>query len=87
VVAFVLAFRGAEKSVEIGPVGTVAEWRGRGLSTRLMSTVLNECRRAGIEAITLTVDGDSPTSAHRLYERLGFRVTSSLLALHKPIRS
>lgn len=82
VVAFVLAFRATSGGVELGPIGTIPEWRGRGVSTALLSTVLIHCRNNRVLPITLTVDGDSPTGAQRLYERLGFTKTETLTAYH-----
>lgn len=85
VVAFVLAFRTSDGGVELGPIGVIPQWRRRGVSTALISTVLTHCRDDQVLPITLTVDGDSPTGAQRLYERLGFTPTQTLTAFHRQI--
>lgn len=85
VVGFVLAFRAGHGGVELGPIGTVPQWRGRGISSALLASVLVHCRDEGIASITLTVDGDSPTGAQRLYERFGFVRSETLTAFHRPI--
>lgn len=85
VVAFVLAFRTSDGGVELGPIGVIPQWRRRGVSTAVMSAVLGQCRDDQVLPITLTVDGDSPTGAQRLYERLGFTTTQTLTAFHRQI--
>lgn len=86
VVAFVLAFRSSDGGVELGPIGAIPQWRRRGVSTAVMSTVLGRCRDNHVLPITLTVDGNSPTGAQRLYEHLGFTTTQTLTAFHRQIR-
>ncbi len=71
--------------IEISPVGTIRSWRGRGIASGLMVHVLNQCARAQIEVATLLVDADSPTGAMRLYQRYGFRTTSTLHIYRRPI--
>lgn len=53
-------------------VGTLAEWRGRGIATQLITAALNAYRDAGLEHAAINVDSDNPTGAYRLYESLGF---------------
>jgi len=45
--------------------------RGVGVGSALLRTVLDAARRAGHEAVSLSVEADNP--ALRLYERVGFR--------------
>ena len=52
-------------------IGVVAEWRGRGIGRRLLEALLGEARRAGIRALSLSVEPDN-ARAVALYERLGF---------------
>lgn len=85
VVGFVLAFHASQGGIELGPIGTVPQWRSRGISSALLGSVLIHCRDEGITPITLTVDGDSPTGAQRLYERFGFDRTETLTAFHRHI--
>jgi mycothiol synthase len=54
-------------------IGTLAEWRGRGVATSLISTALATYRRHGMQFAALGVDSANPTGAYRLYESLGFR--------------
>lgn len=86
VIAFALAFSAGHGGVELGPIGTIPRWRGQGICSALLSTVISECHSRDITPITLTVDGESPTGAHRLYERLGFAKTEALVAWHRRIR-
>lgn len=85
IVSYVLGFRSQDGGLDLGPVGTVPEWRHRGLSTALLSAVLLESRYAGIRPVTLTTDGDSPTAAQRLYTRLGFTPTEKLAAFQRSV--
>ncbi len=85
VVGFVLAFQEA-RHVELGPIGTIRSWRGRGVSTALLDHALLSCRQRLIATVGLTVDGESPTGAHRLYLTHGFTVTESLMAYRLDLR-
>jgi GNAT superfamily N-acetyltransferase len=69
--------------IEIGPVGTRREWRGRGVSTALLVHAMAEYRAAGIDRATLWVDGESPTGAMRIYQRLGFAMTAEILVYER----
>ncbi len=53
-------------------VGTLADWRGRGVATALLTTALVDYHGAGMDFAALGVDSDNPTGAYRLYETLGF---------------
>jgi ribosomal protein S18 acetylase RimI-like enzyme len=75
VVGFVLGQ--GEDSVELGPIGTVPEWRGRGVGSALLASMVTQCR--GLQ-VHLIVDGESPTRAHELYLRHGFRITKRFVA-------
>ncbi|MFF0345324.1 GNAT family N-acetyltransferase [Kribbella sp. NPDC004875] len=80
VAGFVLAFTDQHGGIELGPIGTIPPWRGRGVSSALLASTLTRCSATRPTAITLTVDGESPTGAHRLYLRHGFQLTSQLHA-------
>jgi mycothiol synthase len=56
----------------IDKVATLAEHRGQGIAAALISAAMEHLNDAGIAHVALGVDSDSPTGAHRLYERLGF---------------
>jgi GNAT superfamily N-acetyltransferase len=51
----------------IGDVVVDDRWRGRGLGTWLMRTMVEQLRQAGVPRIVLTT-----RDAHGLYERVGF---------------
>lgn len=55
-------------------VAVVEELRGGGLGTRLMNTLADSARAAGVTRLSLSVDTGNP--ARRLYERLGYREVS-----------
>ncbi len=80
VAGFVLGFHQSGGGIELGPIGTVPSWRGRGVVSALLATVLTRCRESRAHPIGLTVDGDSPTRAQQLYLRHGFQVTQRLIA-------
>jgi mannose-6-phosphate isomerase-like protein (cupin superfamily)/ribosomal protein S18 acetylase RimI-like enzyme len=44
--------------------------RGRGVARELLTRLIDEARRAGLQAVSLSVEPDNPS--RRLYERLGF---------------
>ncbi|GAB3767519.1 hypothetical protein GCM10028864_64880 [Microlunatus parietis] len=73
VVGFALAF-GLGGNADLGPIGTVPQWRRRGVSGALLALALSRCRERSLAPITLTVDGASPTGAQDLYLRAGFVV-------------
>jgi ribosomal protein S18 acetylase RimI-like enzyme len=55
-------------------LGTLAEWRGRGVATALVCASLEAFSGAGLTHAALGVDADSPTGARGLYTRLGFEI-------------
>ena len=57
----------------IDNIGTLAEWRGRGIASQLIATALAKYREEGMQFAALDVDSDNPTGAYHLYESLGFR--------------
>jgi ribosomal protein S18 acetylase RimI-like enzyme len=58
----------------IGTLGVAREHREKGIATALIAASIEGFRRAGFTHASLGVDADSPTGAHRLYSRLGFRL-------------
>jgi mycothiol synthase len=58
----------------IGQVGTRKAWRGRGIATALLATVLRQARASAYETVGLAVDADNATGAFGVYERCGFAV-------------
>jgi ribosomal protein S18 acetylase RimI-like enzyme len=59
----------------VGRLGTLREWRGRGLASALLQAAFAEFRRRGETFAQLGVDAESPTGAVRVYERAGMHVT------------
>jgi mycothiol synthase len=49
------------------------DWRGRGLGKALMLQTFGEFSRRGLPRVTLKTDSNNPTSAWRLYERVGMK--------------
>lgn len=52
-------------------IGVIAPWRGRGVGSRLLGTVLEACGDAALTRVELEVFA-SNAAAIRLYERFGF---------------
>ena len=57
----------------IDNIGTLAEYRSKGIATQLITTALAKYREEGMAFAALGVDSANPTGAYRLYESLGFR--------------
>jgi ribosomal protein S18 acetylase RimI-like enzyme len=51
-------------------------FRRRGVATTLLVSAMRHFRARGFAALRLKVDSDNPSGALRLYERLGFLITS-----------
>jgi mycothiol synthase len=66
--------------------GVRRAWRRQGLGLALLRHTFGEFYRRGLHAAGLSVDGDSPTGAPRLYTRAGMRVTKSLTRYRKELR-
>ncbi|MDT7570697.1 MAG: mycothiol synthase [Actinomycetota bacterium] len=58
----------------VGQLGVLPDQRGRGLALALLHECFRRDAAAGYTATTLTVDGENST-ARRLYEKAGMRVT------------
>lgn len=69
----------------LGQVGTLREWRGRGVASGLMVHVMRLMREAGLDDAMLDVDTDNPSGAVGLYERLGFRAEHRYIRWQKPV--
>jgi GNAT superfamily N-acetyltransferase len=80
VAGFVLGFHQDDGGFDLGPIGTIQSWRGRGVSSALLASVLMRCRETRLGPIALTVDGESPTHAQNLYLHHGFQVTENFIA-------
>lgn len=60
----------------VGKVGTLREFRGRGLAGTLLRHALAAYQAAGYDEAALDVDSENPTGALGVYERAGFAVES-----------
>lgn len=66
--------RGDEAWIQI--VGTLREWRGRGVASALLTHALATFQAQGYATAGLGVDADNGTGAVGVYERVGFEVRS-----------
>lgn len=60
------------RELHVATVGTVREWRGRGVAGALLAHVLAAGAAAGYPRSSLTVDSDNPTGALGVYDRAGY---------------
>jgi len=58
----------------IATLGVDREHRRRGIASALIAASIDKFRRAGLTHVSIGVDADSPTGAHRLYYGLGFEL-------------
>jgi GNAT superfamily N-acetyltransferase len=70
----------------LASVFTRRQWRKRGLATALIARSLGLLRDRGMTSAALGVDGDNPSGAFGLYERLGFEVGQRSTAWRKPFQ-
>jgi len=75
-----------EKNVFLVGLWIVAERRGKGLGSLLMSESIAYLKKSGFETVELTVEKDN-TSAIKLYEKIGFRKTEDLPSFYGPSQS
>jgi ribosomal protein S18 acetylase RimI-like enzyme len=70
----------------VGKVGTLREFRGRGLAGTLLRHALAAFQAAGYDEASLDVDSENPTGALGVYERAGFEVENrwTNYALERP---
>ncbi|MCS3428514.1 GNAT family N-acetyltransferase [Leucobacter aridicollis] len=64
-------------------IGVVREWRGKGLSSAVISAALEAYRNAGFVNALLDVDSANPSGALGMYERLGFQARDRSVTLAK----
>lgn len=62
------------REVYLGQIGTLPDFRGRGVGSALLATALGDWSAAGHQVTFLGVDTANGTGALGLYERAGFRV-------------
>jgi mycothiol synthase len=73
------------RDLHIALVGTRAAGRKRGIASAMLLTALTAARAAGFDRSSLNVDAESLTDAVRLYERLGYAVTSTWISYRKEL--
>ena len=71
----------------IDNIGTLAEYRGRGIATQLITTALAKYRAEGMQFAALGVDSANPTGAYQLYESLGFHPWRESVTHQRVIRA
>jgi ribosomal protein S18 acetylase RimI-like enzyme len=69
----------------IGNVGTLREYRKRGIASALIAESMRRFRAEGFEYVGLGVDAENPTGALGLYERLGFYPVKTRVTLEKRV--
>ncbi|HEX4818075.1 MAG TPA: GNAT family N-acetyltransferase [Nonomuraea sp.] len=65
-----------ERTAWIQIVGTLREWRGRGVAGALLAHALTAFAEQGYDSAGLGVDADNPTGAVAVYARAGFEVST-----------
>jgi mycothiol synthase len=74
-----------KRDLYVALVGTRRGERKRGIASALLTRALAEARATGFATASLGVDADSPTGAPGLYERAGFTVQDTWIAMVKPL--
>lgn len=64
------------RDLYVATVGTLPQWRGRGVAGALLAHALRWAREAGCETSSLVVDAANPTGALGVYARAGYRLRS-----------
>lgn len=73
------------RDLYVGQVGTLREYRGRGLARTVLASALAAAKADGFQRASLGVDAENPTGALGLYERLGFVTKRKFVAYNKPM--
>lgn len=66
-------------------LGTLREWRGRGVASALIAASLDRFRDAGFTHAMLGVDRENLSGAAGLYRRLGFEPTYQSVCYERPL--
>jgi GNAT superfamily N-acetyltransferase len=69
----------------IGAIGVRRPWRGKGYAKALLLHSFREFYERGIPRVTLGVDGQNPTGATHLYERVGMHVEAENVVFEKSL--
>ena len=68
----------------IESLGTLRDWRGRGVATALLNRSFQAFRAAGFTHAALGVDSKNPTGARGLYQRAGFVTNKTSKLIQRP---
>lgn len=71
----------------IKQVAVLRPWRKQGLGLALLRHAFATFHQRGIRKLGLSVDGQSLTGAHRLYERAGMQIAARIARYEKELRS
>ncbi|MBM3800059.1 MAG: GNAT family N-acetyltransferase [Actinobacteria bacterium] len=63
----------------VDKLGTLPEWRGRGLASALIGEALRQYAADGSTHAAIGVDADNPSGASRLYRALGFTTHTQIV--------
>ncbi len=63
----------------VATLGTLREWRGKGLGSALIATALHAYAAAGMTHASIGVDSENPTGAAQLYRKLGFEPSTRMI--------
>ncbi|MGN9837606.1 GNAT family N-acetyltransferase [Nonomuraea sp. H19] len=66
-------------------IGTLREWRGKGVASALIAHALAAFTAQGYESAGLGVDADNPTGAVAVYRRAGFEIINRSTAYALPL--
>jgi mycothiol synthase len=75
----------AEGALYVATLGVRRSARGRGVARSLLRQAFAEAVRRGLERVSLTVDGASPTGATALYRSEGMAVDFAMRVLQRPV--
>lgn len=73
--------------MEISTIGTMPDYRRRGLATNLLYLTFQRARERSKPRVGLSVDGSSLTKAHELYEKVGMKTTMIYYAYELELRA
>ncbi len=73
------------RELYVGQVGTLREYRGRGLARIVLASAFAAAKADGFERASLGVDAENPTGALGLYEKLGFVVRRKFVSYNGPM--
>ncbi|MGW0810476.1 GNAT family N-acetyltransferase [Nonomuraea sp. NPDC002799] len=76
-----------ERQAWIQIVGTLREWRGKGVAGALLAHALAAFTAQGYASTGLGVDADNPTGAVSVYARAGFEITKRSSAYALPLKT